>query len=230
MLRAGSRKGRKSEASGRNKGPSSKRSLGSKRTSWQLSEGRFGSPVKRDSRSRSGSVAVRSGKLSTPSLEGTANYKAALLNFEAATKYFGKRNYEKAAILFRKVLNSSIRELSDRAKVRLHLCEQLSRQEPLPKTAEDYYLRGVAALNSRNIEQAIEYLEKSNKMGPHQEHVQYALAAAHALQCNPDQALVHLQAAIELRPASRIQARVDEDFQLLAGDPRFERLLDAQPN
>lgn len=230
MLRAGSRKGRKDEASGRRKDSAGKQRLGSKGTSWQRSEARFSPPVKRDSRSRSGSAAVRSGKLSRPSAEGTADYKSALLNFEAATKYFGKRNYEKAAIFFRKVLGSSVRELSDRAKVRLHLCEQLGRQELLPKTAEDYYLRGVAALNSRNPEQAIEYLEKSDKMGPRQEHVQYALAAAHALQCNPDQALVYLQAAIELRPASRIQARVDEDFQLLAGDPRFERLLDAQPN
>ena len=40
-----------------------------------------------------------------------------------------------------------------------------------------------------------------------------------------DEALAHLEAAFALRPENRIYARRDEDFQGLADDPRFRRLV-----
>ena len=107
----------------------------------------------------------------------------------------------------------------------LHLCEQKSLHQATPKTAEDFYLQGVAALNNREIETAIQHLNRSDKMVPNQEYVHYALAAAYGLQGNSDTALLHLQTAIKLRPANRVQARHDDDFQVLAADPRFERLV-----
>lgn len=107
----------------------------------------------------------------------------------------------------------------------LRVCERKTRQQALPRTAEDFYLRGVTALNSREIESAVEFLNKSDKMAPNQEHVHYALAAAYGLQGDSDASLIHLQKAIELRPKNRVQARLDEDFQVLAGDPRFKRLV-----
>jgi tetratricopeptide (TPR) repeat protein len=107
----------------------------------------------------------------------------------------------------------------------LRICEEKTRHQAAPKTAEEFYLRAVAALNGRDLELAIQYLNKSDKMVPNKEHVHYALAAAYGLQGNSDAALIHLQKAIELRPKNRVQARLDEDFQVLAGDPRFERLV-----
>ncbi len=107
----------------------------------------------------------------------------------------------------------------------LRICEQKTRQQAPPKTAEDSYLRGIAALNSRELEHAIQYLSKSDKMVPNQEHVHYALAAAYGLQGDWDASLIYLQKAIELQPKNRVQARLDDDFKVLAGDPRFERLV-----
>ncbi|MEJ2008399.1 MAG: tetratricopeptide repeat protein [Acidobacteriota bacterium] len=115
--------------------------------------------------------------------------------------------------------------MADRARVHLRYCERMRRQERPPKTAEDYYARGVAALNSRDLGLAIQYLSKSDKIKPSQEYVHYSLAAAYGLQGDPDNALSHLETAIKLRPQNRLQARLDEDFQTLAADPRFIRLL-----
>src|SRR5437879_1179214 len=127
-------------------------------------------------------------------------FKAALKSFGVAARYFQKQNYGKAQELFEKVASSPSRELAERARVRLALCEQkLGAHSPAPKTAGDYYDLGVAKLNAREMEQAIEYLSKADKSAPDREHIKYALAAAHAIQGNTDVALEHLRLAITLR-------------------------------
>ena len=151
--------------------------------------------------------------------------EAALKNFGTAIWYFRRRDYEKAAAIFEKVATGPVREMADRARVHLRLCERKRHHESRPKTAEGYYARGVAALNSRDFDQALQYLSKSDKMIPNQEYVHYALAAAYGLQGDPDHAFSHLETAIKLRPQNRVQARQDEDFQVLADDPRFGKLL-----
>jgi tetratricopeptide (TPR) repeat protein len=153
--------------------------------------------------------------------------EAALKNFGTAVRYFQRRDYEKAAALFEKVAAGPVREMADRARVHLSFCERQRHHERRPKSAEGCYARGVAALNSRDFDQALEYLNKSDKMIPNQEYVHYALAAVYGLQGDPDNAFNHLEAAIRLRPQNRVQARHDEDFQTLAEDPRFARLLGA---
>lgn len=151
----------------------------------------------------------------------------ALKDFGTAVRYFQKRDFEKAASLFEKIAAGPVREVADRARVHLRYCERKRHHEKRPKTAEGYYTRGVAALNRRDFDQALEYLNKSNKMTPNQEYVHYALAAAYGLQGDPDSAFNHLEAAIKLRPQNRVQARHDEDFEALESDPRFTRLLGA---
>ena len=155
-------------------------------------------------------------------------FKAALKSFGDAARYFRKQNYEKAQELFEKVAGSPARELVERARVHLALCEKkLGVPAPAPKTAGDFYDLGVAKLNARETEQAIEYLSKADKSAPDHEYIKYALAAAHAIQGNTDVALEHLRIAISLRPANRFQVRYDDDFKTLASDPRFKRLVRA---
>ncbi|HZT69639.1 MAG TPA: tetratricopeptide repeat protein [Terriglobia bacterium] len=158
--------------------------------------------------------------------------QAALKVFENAIRHFQKKDYERAIPLFQKLTSSPIREIADRARIHLRFFESRQRQESRPKSAEAYYALGVAALNSRDFDQALQYLAKSDKLNPNQEYVHYALAAAYGLRGDVDNAFSHLKTAIELRPQNRVQARQDEDFQVLAGDPRFSQLLgaDAQPS
>jgi len=153
--------------------------------------------------------------------------QSALKDFGTAIRHFQKRDYQKATVLFKKVALGPVREIADRARVHLRLCESKRHHESRPKTAEGYYARGVAALNSREFDQALQYLSKCNKMAPNQEYVHYALAAAYGLLGDSDHAFSHLETAIRLRPQNRVQARHDEDFQGLANDPRFPQLLGA---
>jgi len=80
-------------------------------------------------------------------------------------------------------------------------------------------------LNVREYGLAIEHLSRADKLKSRQDHIHYALAVSHALGGNPDTAFAHLEAAFDLRPENRIHARRDEDFQGLAADPRFRRLI-----
>jgi tetratricopeptide (TPR) repeat protein len=125
-------------------------------------------------------------------------------------------------------MSSPSREIAERARVHVHLCEQkLSKPAPPPKTPADYYNLGVAALNARNLDQAIQLLGKADKAAPNRDEIRFALAAAHALMGNTDAAFEHLEAAIALRPENRYLARHDEDLEPLRADPRFRNLLQA---
>ncbi len=153
-------------------------------------------------------------------------YQTAVKNFETGVRAFQKQNYDKAAEIFEKLVDSAARDVADRAQVHLRLCRQRTgRPAPLPKSADDYYTLGVACLNAREFGLAVEHLSKADKIKPHQDHIHYALAVSHSLAGNPDAAIAHLEAAFALRPENRIHARRDEDFQGLAADPRFRRLI-----
>jgi len=163
----------------------------------------------------------------TPEMDRSdPQFRAALKDFTAATRLFRKESYAKAQGLFEKVVSSPAHELAERARVHLALCQQRrARSAPAPKNPEEYYNVGVAELNARHLELAIEHLSKADKTAPNREHVKYALAAAHALQGNTDIAIEHLKVAIALRSGNRFLARSDEDFQPVASDPRFKRLV-----
>ncbi len=153
-------------------------------------------------------------------------YQTAVKNFETGVRAFQKQNYDKAAEIFEKLVDSAARDVADRAQIHLRLCRQRTgRPAPLPKSADDYYTLGVACLNAREFGLAVEHLSKADKIKPHQDYIHYALAVSHSLAGNPDAAIVHLEVAFALRPENRIHARRDEDFQGLAADPRFRRLM-----
>ena len=173
---------------------------------------------------------VRTGKASPVVVQSAHDVEreAALKDFGIAIRYFQRRDYQRASDLFARVATGPVREIADRARVHLSFCERQRHQERHPKTAEGCYARGVAALNSRDFNQAREYLNKSDKLLPGQEYVHYALAAVYGLQGDPENAFSHLEEAIRLRPQNRVQARHDEDFQTLSADPRFTRLLGAE--
>jgi len=216
MIR-GTRQKQTRRVTGRRKASPAQRKSVSSRASRHKAAPRAPLPVKAKSPGKTSSQPL--GKPADP------ERVTALKNFETAVGYFQKKDYPKAAALFAKVAAGPVREIADRARVHLRFCERKRHQEVPPKTAEGYYARGVAALNSYDFDQALQYLNKSDKMIPDQEYVHYALAVAYGLNGDSDRAFGHLETAIKLRPQNRSQARRDEDFKTLAGDPRFARLL-----
>ncbi len=163
---------------------------------------------------------------SSPRPPADVQYQTTVKNFEIGVRAFQKQNYDKAAEIFEKLLNNDARDVAERARMHLRLCRQkTARPAPQPKSAEDQYALGIACLNAREFTQAVEHLSKADKIKPHQEHVQYALAASHALAGNADAAFAHLEVAVTLRPDNRMHARRDEDFKVLSADPRFQALI-----
>jgi tetratricopeptide (TPR) repeat protein len=153
-------------------------------------------------------------------------YQAAVRNFETAVRAFQKQNFRKAAEIFEKLVESEVRDVAERARVHLRLCQERTRRPATtPRSADEFYAQGVASLNRRNLELAVEQLGKADKLKPNQDYIRYALAAAQALLGNLDAAIEQLEAAVTLRPENRIHMRRDEDFRGLASDPRFQRLL-----
>ncbi len=155
-----------------------------------------------------------------------ALHAAAIKNFEMAVRSFRRQNYVRAKQIFEKLAASAPPEVADRARVYLGYCTQkIGVRTIAPKTAADYQVLGVAELNARRLDSAIQHLAKAQKLDPKREDVRYALAAAHALRGDAESALEHLKVAIALRPQNRFLARSDEDFGPLAQDPRFQSLI-----
>ncbi len=191
---------------------------------------------RRSNKSVRGRLQIRTGHAGKPTQEIVEKQRSeaqrfeAVRDFENGVRYLQKQKYDRAKEIFEKLASGPAREVAARARVHLLFCEQKLRAHlgpSAPKRAEDNYNLGVVALNACNLGLAIEYLSKAAKLGPNREYIQYALAAALALQGNADAALEHLRESIALRPANRYQARHGEEFQSLAADPRFTQLVSA---
>jgi tetratricopeptide (TPR) repeat protein len=157
---------------------------------------------------------------------GDPEYETAIKIFETGVRLLHKRNYQRAKDVFEKLAETAPMGIADRAKVHLQLCK-IRLAPPLRpmKTAEDYYVAGVSALNERRLDRAVECLAKSTKLDAKKEETHYALAAAYALQGKADPAVEHLKISIQLRPQNLFQARTDNDLRRISSDPRFTQLL-----
>lgn len=156
----------------------------------------------------------------------STKYAASLKNYEAAVRLIQKQHYEKAVEILDQVTTEGPAEVADRARVYMRFCRQkLQPSARTLKTAEEFYVAGISELNSDKIDQAIEHLIRAQKLDPRRSEIHYALAAGYARRGNPEPAITHLEASIRLDPQIRVQARHEEDFQAVAGDPRFAALV-----
>ncbi|MFY9725517.1 MAG: tetratricopeptide repeat protein [Bryobacteraceae bacterium] len=173
--------------------------------------------------------AARPGK---PEPAGAANPASALgareqfSAFEAAMKQFHGRHMAQARELFERAAAGPERDVANRARVHMAMCDRRLQQEPVElQSAEDYYTYGVALINTRKLAEARQNLERALAMTPQADHIHYALALAQALGGDLEKARSHLERAIELEPRNRMIARQDADFALIARHPMFDALL-----
>jgi tetratricopeptide (TPR) repeat protein len=147
--------------------------------------------------------------------------------YEEALKHFQQQKFQRAQQVLERVLEGPSKELGDRAKVHLRICEQRISRLPAPiaKSAEDHYTQGVTLMNLGRWDEAREHLDRARKSAPKADHIVYAMAALDCLTGEADSAMQNLKVAIQLRPENRYHARNDEDFAFLQEDPRFTELL-----
>ena len=147
--------------------------------------------------------------------------------YEEALTHFQQQKFHRAQQVLERVLEGPSKELGDRAKVHLRICEQrISRLPATPaKSPEDHYTQGVALMNLGRWDEAREHLDRAHKAAPKADHIVYAMAALDCLTGEAESAMKNLKVAIQLRPENRYHARNDEDFKFLQEDPRFTELL-----
>lgn len=188
---------------------------------------------RRVSRSRRASKAARGKRRHRPAPPKPApkpvdpRIARALKDYAVAMRYFNRQNYRRAKRILETLTDAPSRELAERARVHLNICEQqLQRPErPKLKTGDDYYFYGVSLTNLHQFDEARAALEKARKLLPKADYVYYALASLAALASDADEAFENLSRAIRLRPENRFQARNDPDLKSLETDPRFTELL-----
>src|SRR6266852_4125747 len=153
--------------------------------------------------------------------------QAQLKLYDEALSLFHQQKFARAKQELEKVLEGPSKELADRARMHVKISEQRMKpsHEQNPRSAEEYYQRGVAMMNIGRWDDARESLDKARKAAPKADHIHYALAALDCLTGEADSALANLKVAIQLRPENRYHARNDEDFAFLQEDPRFTELL-----
>lgn len=153
--------------------------------------------------------------------------QAQLKAYEEALKNFQQQKFHKAQQSFEKVLEGPSKELGDRARMHIRICEQRISRPPVPsvKSPDDHYTQGVALMNLGRWDEAREHFDKARKAAPKADHIVYAMAALDCLTGEADSAMENLKIAIQLRPENRYHARNDEDFSFLQEDPRFTELL-----
>jgi tetratricopeptide (TPR) repeat protein len=199
-------------------GPSARRAS-STRTGGSRFQGRY-SPVRKVLNKKRVASKFEHG------LDPRTLLTTAVKEFESGMLMFQKQNFERAREIFEKLVEKGPVEVGSRAGSYLKVCEQkLGAAAPATRSAREYYDVGIAQLNARHLDAALESLARADKLAPRQEYIRYALAAACAQHGNVDAALGHLTAAIELRPANRSLAAQDEDFQPLVSDSRFQKLI-----
>lgn len=141
-------------------------------------------------------------------------YQKALESFERAMKSLYKGDPAKAKEYLQKLQEGfpEEKELMDRVSSYLLVCEQRLSPQKRPKSAEEMVNAGVMSLNDGDSGQAIKHLSKALDLEPKSAHVQYCLAAAHALSGDASASAKHLKQAISTDPSSRFHAKTDEDF------------------
>ncbi len=117
------------------------------------------------------------------------------------------------------------RELVDRARVYLQVCER-QRRDPRPALTEpeDFYYAAVLEKNRGNVSEAIEHLNRAARKNGGGK-VDFLLACCYAQQGELETALGHLRKAIEEDQRHRVLARHDSDFDPLREAPEFQKLL-----
>ena len=157
---------------------------------------------------------------------GPSSHEQAVEAFERGFQALQQRQYGKAAELLGAVVNdfSDEKELQERARVYLAICERQAAREPKPRSFEDRLHAATVIVNRGAFDEALTQLRKLENDEPSNDYVHYLLTVVHAAVGNAEQALAHLRKAIELAPENQLRAMQDPDLDPLRQDAAFVAL------
>lgn len=150
----------------------------------------------------------------------------AFQHYQSAVQLLQQGKFEKALAAFEKILPAAPIELVDRCRMYIITCQrQLENHRLTFLTPEEHFDYAISQLNTGYYEEAREQFEGILHGHPLADYAYYGLALLDAMTGRTHDCLGNLARAIELNPKNRLQARVDNDFQSMADDPRFTELL-----
>src|SRR5436190_12792278 len=103
------------------------------------------------SRTKAVVQAVRTKAAPAPPPKEDPRFAQAVQNYEAAVKVMQEHKFDRAKVLLDKVIASEIRELADRARMHMNICnQQLAKVSTSFKTPEEHYDYTVSLMNTGN--------------------------------------------------------------------------------
>jgi tetratricopeptide (TPR) repeat protein len=188
-------------------------------------------PPKKPARPTKPSKPAAPKKATAAATVGPSSRDQAVEKFERGFQALQQRQFGKAAELLRAVLNNYAdeKELQERARVYLAICERKAGHDTKPRSFEDRLHAATVVVNRGAFDEALTLLRKLEDDGPANDYVQYLLSVVYAAVGNAEQALAHLRKAIELAPENLFRAAQDPDLESLRHDAGFAALAGELP-
>jgi tetratricopeptide (TPR) repeat protein len=165
----------------------------------------------------------------TPPAQRIANPDAVRL-YEHGVDALQRRAFADAATRLRDLISNfpDERELHERARVYLRVCERELASSPPKMSIEDRVMAATVAVNSGDYSRARALLDNIIRERPDNDLAEYMFAVVAVAVGEAEAAIPHLERAISLNPENRSLARQDDDFQMLHNRDDFRRLIESQ--
>ena len=149
--------------------------------------------------------------------------------YEHGVEALQRRAFAEAATHLRDLISGfpEERELHERARVYLRVCERELPSSAQPMSVEDRLMAATVAVNSGEYQRARTLLDSILRERADSDLAEYMAAVVGAATGDGDGALAHLGRAISLNPENRNLARQDEDFGALRDREEFRRLVES---
>jgi tetratricopeptide (TPR) repeat protein len=145
--------------------------------------------------------------------------------YAQAVKAFRKGDCVKAKELFKAFLDkhTSEKELADRARMYLSLCEKRQKKETISlRTFEDYYEHAMYKHNQGNHDEAIKLLEKAKAIKPKEGKAPYLMALTYCLMEDTENCLLNLKDAIQKDRFFGTLAQNEPGFESIWEEKKFK--------
>jgi tetratricopeptide (TPR) repeat protein len=141
--------------------------------------------------------------------------------FERGLGALQAQEYDKAARIFRAVVDQfpEEKELLERVRLYLNVCSrQTVPLDSTPRNLGEKVYAATLAINAANFVEAVRLLREVEQKDSGHEHAQYMLAVAYTQLGDTARATRHLRKAVDLNPENRVLARRDPDLEALRQD------------
>jgi tetratricopeptide (TPR) repeat protein len=140
-----------------------------------------------------------------------------------------EHRFREAADAFKAVLLQypEEKELNDRSRLYLAICDRHLQAAPEPKTLEERLYAATLALNTGDGPTAMRHLSHIVAEQPDHDGALYMMGVAYALTDDPTRALSYLQQAIERNPENLALAMQDGDLERLMQNETIRAAIEA---